>query len=222
MILINNLREFDPMTTEEYNKADKDAIWDYCMCEYNNQNPIAKKLFDNFYKELENIIPKNESAKSFLEIGCGPAESSKRILKMLPQNSTFEASEFDERYVQKIQELKIPIKVIQESVYELKREDNSFDCLFLLEVLEHLEDKTKAISELFRVSSKYVVISVPNEPIWSIMNMMRFKYLADFGNTPGHINRFNLNKLTKLVEPYGKLIDYKKPLPWLMCVFEKK
>ena len=41
-------------------------------------------------------------------------------------------------------------------------EDNSFDTVLCLDVLEHLENIHKVFDELCRVTSKYLVISLPN------------------------------------------------------------
>lgn len=214
----NNFVGFEEMTPDE--------LWDFIRLEYQSQNPISKKLYSNFYNKinfiLENYIKENDK---LLEVGCGAAESSLRIhatLDKLKFDTNFEASEFDNRYVEKINSLNYPFKVIQESVYELTRKDDEFNMVFLLEVLEHLEMPEAAIKELFRISSKYVVISVPNEPIWRMANMARLQYLKDFGNTPGHINHFNHSKLNKLVKPYGKIVKVFKPFPWIIIVVEKQ
>ena len=203
----------------------KDELWDYNKLEYDSQNPISKKLYANFYKKidsvLENYLKKNDA---LLEVGCGAAESSLRIhtkLLNLKFPTTFEASEYDNRYVEKINSLSYPFIVSQENVYSLSRDDNGFSMVFLLEVLEHLEFPKNALKELFRVSSKYVVISVPNEPIWRLANMARFQYMKDFGNTPGHINHFNQSKLNILLEPFGKIVKVFKPFPWIIIVVEK-
>lgn len=39
--------------------------------------------------------------------------------------------------------------------------DNSFEAVLALEIIEHVPDYRQAIKEIFRVSSKYVIISVP-------------------------------------------------------------
>ncbi|PJB71163.1 MAG: hypothetical protein CO093_05760 [Alphaproteobacteria bacterium CG_4_9_14_3_um_filter_47_13] len=41
-------------------------------------------------------------------------------------------------------------------------EDNHFDCVLCLDVLEHLDNIHKTFDELCRVSKKYVIISLPN------------------------------------------------------------
>jgi len=215
--MATNFVGFEEMTTDE--------LWQYNKLEYESQNPISRILYTNFYKKIDVILRKYVVERfSILEVGCGAAESSLRIhstLLNLKPKVTFEASEYDIRYVEKINSLNYPFKVTNETVYDLKRENGEFDLIFLLEVLEHLEFPEKAIDELFRVSSKYVVISVPNEPIWRIANMARFQYLKDFGNTPGHINHYNEKKLEKMIQPYGKIIKVFKPFPWLIMLVEK-
>lgn len=202
-----------------------DDFWEFYRLEYASTNPISQKLYSNFYKKVNRIVESCAKPKfKFLEVGCGAAESSLKVNKMLSNldfETHFEASEYDKRFVDKIETLNYPFRVTQETVYDLKRENGTFDLIFLLEVLEHLEFPEKAVEELFRVSSKYVVISVPNEPIWRLANMARFQYLKDFGNTPGHINHYNEKKLAKIIKPYGKVIKVYKPFPWLIMLAEK-
>jgi 2-polyprenyl-3-methyl-5-hydroxy-6-metoxy-1,4-benzoquinol methylase len=160
------------------------------MEEYENQNPIAKKLFDNYYEKIGRILKQIDSGYRILEVGCAAGESSRRIHSLL-NGQYFEASEYDDRLVKKIVETNPPFKVTQESVYKMHRNDKEFDCVFLLEVLEHLENPEAALKELYRVASRYVVVSVPNEPLWSTLNLLRGKYVSEFGNTPGHINHWS-------------------------------
>jgi len=205
-------------------KASADELWDYCMEEYNSTNAVTGFLFNNFYKALEKNLSILKPSNRVLEVGCGAGESCRRILDILDNQHLeklhFEASEFDQRYVDKLWEHEVSYKVIQESVYEMKRKDNSFDCILLLEVLEHLEDYELALKEIFRVSSQYVIISVPHEPWWRILNILRGKYLKDFGNTPDHHNHWGPIGLKKLVSKYGKVKQTSLPIPWLMLVAE--
>ncbi len=200
-------------------------LWEHNRLEYASVNPISRYLYDTFYRDLKVLLlPNVTGGARMLEVGCGCGESSLRIHAMLSEarpDVHFEASEFDSRFVEVIGTMEYPFRVTQESVYEMNRASGSLDMVLLLEVLEHLENPEKAISELFRVSKQYVVISVPNEPIWRMANMARGKYLGQWGNTPGHINHFNETSLRELVRPYGKVKAVRKPFPWLMMLFEK-
>jgi ubiquinone/menaquinone biosynthesis C-methylase UbiE len=95
-------------------------------------------------------IDTNATNKSILEIGKGNGFFSD-YMKKLGHNVT--TCDFDKNLqpdiVADVRSLPVP--------------DNSFDLVTAFEILEHLpfEDFTKALAELKRVSSKYVVISLP-------------------------------------------------------------
>jgi ubiquinone/menaquinone biosynthesis C-methylase UbiE len=198
-------------------KATADELWEYCLREYESSNPIARYFLRNFFEKIRRIILLLEEDDRILEVGCGAGVSSQRILEML-SHQEFEVSDIDERYIQKLKETNFPLKVTQESVLKLDRKDREFDCIFILEVLEHVRDYEHALSELFRVSRKYVVLSVPNEPLWRILNVARGQYLKDWGNTPGHINHWSPVSFRKLVSRFGTVEKLYTPVPWTIIV----
>jgi len=201
--------------------ASSDELYDWCMKEYNNRNPMINYLITRFYKKIELIIEQiKPDITNVLEIGCGAGESALRLKRML-EGINFDASEYDLRYIEAIKKRNIPLNVFQENVYDIRKPDDSYDCIIMLEVLEHLENIQKAVAELFRVTKKYLIISVPYEPIWRISNIMRGKYINKFGNTPGHLNHFNKKKLTNLFSSFSLKPQFYTSLPWIICVVEK-
>ncbi len=196
-----------------------ERLGDERWLEYYSNNPITRLLIRNFFAELKKVIGLLESDDKILEVGCGTGESSRWILSFL-SGQHFEVSEVENQYVEKLRDAKFPVTVTQESVCELKRDQDDFDCIFLLEVLEHLEDYELALKELFRVSRKYVVISIPNEPLWRILNCLRGRYLKNWGNTPGHINHWSTPKILKIISKYGVVREVYTPMPWIIVLAE--
>ena len=134
------------------------------------------------------------------------------------------ASEFVEHLVPKAQKQNPNIKIIQESVYELKHKNNSFDLVFLLEVLEHLDYPETALKEIKRVLKPggHLILGVPREPLWRILNIARLKYLRDFGNTPGHFNHWSARGLRRYMnEHFRQIVAHKTPLPWTIILVKK-
>lgn len=215
------------MTTTIFDKDtfDEDMIFNSgieWVGKYNEKNRISRFLVDNFFANIETLIEHlslSEHAR-ILEVGCGAGISSLRIQKFL-QGKSFEVSDVDEDVLRLFQKIHFPIPYRKEDVLQMERGDNEFDLIFLLEALEHISDYERALSEIFRVSKKYVIISTPNEPLWRLLNVLRGKYLSDLGNTPGHINHWSSRHLVDLLSRFGKVLDVRKPIPWTMVLVEK-
>lgn len=69
----------------------------------------------------------------------------------------------------------------------------------------------------------YIVLSVPREPIWRLLNMVRGKYIRDWGNTSGHIQNWSAKKFRSFLEESGmEIVEMRKPLPWTMVHLKKE
>lgn len=188
---------------------------------YTKTNFITRLLIDNFYGTAADLA-KGTQADKVLEVGCGPGFSTAYLSKIF-QGKNFTASEYDKDLVAEARRRNAGISIAQESVYDLKREDGSFDLVILLEVLEHLEDPESALKEIWRVlrTGGKCILSVPREPLWRSLNMMRGKYWKNLGNTPGHINHWSTRMFTDLVAKYFRVTKVSAPLPWTIVLAEK-
>ena len=65
--------------------------------------------------------------------------------------------------------------------------DNSFDCVTLLEVLEHIENVSDAVKNAVRMSKRYIVVSVPSKE----------------DDNPGHIHLLTKDILTSIFNECG-------------------
>ena len=107
-----------------------------------------------------NMIP--EEVSSLADIGCGNGVFGKLVSERR-NKITIMSVDRSERALEYVKTQKKTGDVL-----DIPLDNNSFDCVSCLQVLEHIPDNTyaKAISELARVSKKYVLISVPyNEKV---------------------------------------------------------
>lgn len=187
---------------------------------YLKENFLIQWLIKRFFNRIGQIISTVPERKA-LEVGCGSGFSTQYLRNFL-KNVHFEASDIRADLVKEAQDRNPDVKVTQESIYDLKRDDSSFDLVLALEVLEHLENPKAALKELHRITSKFCLVSVPNEPLWRILNMCRFKYLKDFGNTPGHIQHWSKKQFVNFLSDYFRVIKVRTCLPWTIALVEKK
>lgn len=208
------------MTEIDYSKLKATPEVEDFAGKYEDTSFISIYLVNNYFKAVESLLSKTVGIASAHEIGVGEGKSTVRLKKLVPNLS---ASEYVEKMVPIAQKNNPELKVFQENIYELKYENESVDLVFLLEVLEHLDYPELALEEISRISKKYLILGVPNEPLWRVLNMCRLKYLKDFGNTPGHLNHWSKSSLIKLIEKkFGKVIAVESPTPWTIILAEKK
>ncbi|OGH24796.1 MAG: hypothetical protein A3B47_00245 [Candidatus Levybacteria bacterium RIFCSPLOWO2_01_FULL_39_24] len=190
------------------------------LVKHTSKNPIQKFLIGNFFSTLISLI-KPLNADSILDAGCGEGFTMNK-LRENGLGKKIEGVEYSKESIDFGKKLFPNLTIKQGSVYDLPYKDNSFDLIICTEVLEHLESPTKALKEMLRVSNKYLVISVPNEPLFMLSNFLRGKNLSRFGNDPGHVNHWSPWSLKKILKQNG--IKVKKiifPFPWTLILGEK-
>lgn len=181
---------------------------------YRSKNPIHLMLMQGFLTSARNLLGKIEYS-SILEIGCGPGDLAAAIV---PSTATYLGIDIDSREVETARIRYPNLSFAVGSAYELPVESKSIDLVIACEVLEHLEDPVKALAEIDRVAKEWVLVSVPREPLWRILNMMRGKYWRSMGNTPGHIQHFSRRAINQLVESRLKIVKISSPFPWTIVL----
>jgi hypothetical protein len=84
--------------------------------------------------------------------------------------------------------------------------------------LEHLPDSVRALRILKELATPHLIVSVPREPLWRVMNLVRGKYWRDFGNTPGHLQHWSTAKFLSLLRQQVEVVEVRTPLPWTMAL----
>jgi 2-polyprenyl-3-methyl-5-hydroxy-6-metoxy-1,4-benzoquinol methylase len=184
---------------------------------YASTNPIVRALMKGFESSLADMIAK-VAPKTVHEVGCGEGYHSLRWKK---QGLQVLGSDFSPKVIEIAQSNAAEQGEPQEmfkvrSIYDLQRSADSADLIICCEVLEHLEYPDMALEVLQRVASSSVILSVPREPLWRILNISRGKYIANFGNTPGHIQHWSKLGIIGLVARYFEIEEVRSPLPWTM------
>jgi SAM-dependent methyltransferase len=105
-----------------------------------------------------------------------------------------------------------------EEATQLSFRDDEFDMATAIEVLEHVPEPEKTLEEMARVAERWLLVSVPREPIWRMVNMARGAYWKSLGNTPGHVNHWSKVSFKSLLTQYGAVEEIRSPFPWTMLL----
>ena len=191
---------------------------------HTSKNFVQRFLIGNFEKTLAKQVQKL-NISSILDAGAGEGFTLEYLRKR-NIGKTYEGIDFLEKAIEIGTKIHPNITFKKGSIYEMPYKENSFDLVLSTEVLEHLEDPKIALKEIFRVSKKYVLLSVPNEPIFMLSNFLRGKNWSRFGNDIEHINHWTFFGFEKFVKENAginvKIISLKYPFPWTLLLSEKQ
>ncbi len=187
---------------------------------YGSKNPVVRRLMQGFELSLTDLIAK-AAPKTIHEIGCGEGYW---VLRWLELGFEARGCDFSSKVINiargNAENRKLPVSIFKvRSIYDLTRDVDTADLVICCEVLEHLEQPEEGLRSLQRIVSQYLILSVPREPIWRMLNLLRGKYITDFGNTPGHIQHWSKREFVTLVSKFFEVVVVKDPLPWtiLLC-----
>jgi ubiquinone/menaquinone biosynthesis C-methylase UbiE len=180
---------------------------------YRSRNPIERRLMKAFFAALYAALPREHPA-AVLEVGVGEGEISAKLRSLYPESHIVGVDLHDESLAA---EWRMRGFVgVYADIARLPFPPLAFDLVMAIEVLEHVDDPAAALAELVRVSRGRLVMSVPREPIWRVANMARGKYLADLGNTPGHVQHWSRRSFAELVRSQLEVVSVSTPFPWTM------
>lgn len=186
---------------------------------YQTRNPVARRLFRNFAAAARRLVQPLEVSR-ILEAGCGEGHFS-ALLHDWQQRASIWGFDLSEKVFDRESGKQSGLQFSVQSVYQIGFPDASFDLVVAVEVLEHLDQPERALLELRRVARRYVLLSVPREPLWRLLNLVRLAYLRDLGNTPGHVQHWSSRQFVSLVRGYFEPLEVLRPLPWTMVLARK-
>lgn len=182
---------------------------------YTTTSRTEQWIVDRFLRTLDDVLPATRLQRA-LEIGVGEGHVSERVAAQHSQATLVGvdlphpglACRWADRGV---------LGVFADGG-RLPFPDSSFDLVLAIEVLEHVPEPGRLLTEMARVGSGHVVLSVPNEPLWRIGNMARGRYLKDWGNTPDHIQHWSRWSFVRMARQYVDIVAVRSPLPWTLVL----
>lgn len=190
---------------------------------YNTKNPVARYLLNSFLNSASTFLLQiKNDVDSITEVGCGEGHLANHI-HSLGITEKISCCDFSEQVIEiaKMNYQNANIRFYKKDIYHVGSEERA-DLIVCCEVLEHLEEPQKALEKIASIAGKYCLLSVPNEPLWKVLNLCRGRYVRHLGNTPGHINHWNCHRFVDLISQYFEVTGIKKPLPWTMVLCKKR
>jgi 2-polyprenyl-3-methyl-5-hydroxy-6-metoxy-1,4-benzoquinol methylase len=185
---------------------------------YGSSNPVVRRLMSAFEATLEELF-EQAAPQSILDVGCGEGVLVQRWAQQLGEGRVV-GIDLEEESIQagwaERQAPNLEYRVMEAE--SLPFAENEFELASAIEVLEHVPDPQHTLSEMARCAQRHLLVSVPREPLWRMLNMARGAYWPQLGNTPGHLNHWSRRSFVSLLSRHGEVVEVRSPFPWTMLL----
>jgi 2-polyprenyl-3-methyl-5-hydroxy-6-metoxy-1,4-benzoquinol methylase len=185
---------------------------------YGSSNPVVRRLMGGFERTLDELFDRAEPT-SLLDVGCGEGVLVQRWAQRLGEGRVV-GIDLEEESIQagwaEHTAPNLEYRVMEAE--NLPFAANEFDLATAIEVLEHLPDPEHTLSEMARCAERHLLVSVPHEPLWRMLNIARGAYWSKLGNTPGHLNHWSRRSFVRLLSRHGDVVEVRSPFPWTMLL----
>jgi 2-polyprenyl-3-methyl-5-hydroxy-6-metoxy-1,4-benzoquinol methylase len=198
---------------------DKGIIAGNVFDKYGSQNKIVQWMIKRFDATMWDLITL-ANPKTLHEVGCGEGFWVLRWKErgIEARGSDVSAGIIETARTNAVVKGITPMLFNVRNIYDLKAGCDNADLVVCSEVLEHLKRPDEGLQALQNVVDKYLIISVPWEPVWRLLNLIRGRYILSFGNTPGHVQHWSRRGITRCISPYFKVIDSRLCFPWIVIL----
>jgi SAM-dependent methyltransferase len=185
---------------------------------YGSTNPLVRRMMNGFEQTLEQLFAQ-AAPRSVLDVGCGEGVLVHKWAQRLGDRRVV-GIDLEEESIQagwaQRQAPNLEYRVMRAE--NLPFADGEFDLACAIEVLEHVPDPAHTVAEMARCAERHLLVSVPREPLWRMLNIARGAYWSALGNTPGHLNHWSKRSFTGLLAAHGEIVQVRSPFPWTMLL----
>lgn len=175
-------------------------------------NPVVRRLMEGFDRGMFDMLRSIGPVTSVLEVGCGEGHVTDKLAKFFPGARVL-GTDFSTSIID-IARREHPDRDFEVcSVYDAARL-GPWDLVVACEVFEHLDEPARALEVVSSIATGHVLITVPREPLWRVLNLLRGQYWSAWGNTDGHVQHWSRGAMTRFVSTHFDVAQTRTPLPW--------
>ena len=184
-------------------------------------NPVQRHLIDRFHAEVIRLLA-IVRPEAVLDLGCGEgfvleALSDAGVGADLMGIDRSETAVADAR-----ERVGNRAEIICDDVRGLRDLPRRFDVVMMLEVLEHLDDPDAALRLLDSLHPGHILLSVPREPFFRGMNLLRLKNVRRWGSDPEHVQHWTRSGFERFVANRFTIVARGRAFPWTLLLVEPR
>ena len=185
------------------------------IAKYTNKNPIHRFTLGRFFDLVAQEIA-SMNVKQVLEFGCGEGLFLQELKK---RNIIFNHLTGIDLRIRALQHAAImhpEYSFLSADIMKSPFRCGQFDFVIASQVLEHVYHPDDVLKKLVSLCSAHLFLTVPWEPWFCLMNLLRGRDIKHFGNHPEHVNHWSLNKFKEFVASCTVVEKYFTVFPFII------
>lgn len=184
---------------------------------HESRNPVQRAAINNFHNKAVELINRARPS-TILELGCGEGFVLSAVADAGVQ-AELTGVDLNERAVRVARERVGHRATIEHrDARELIDDGRRFDMVMMLEVLEHIPNPAQMLPILERLSTGWLLLSVPWEPLFRTSNFIAGKNITRLGNDPDHCNHWGRRGFHQFISTHFDIIEMPIVFPWTMAL----
>jgi 2-polyprenyl-3-methyl-5-hydroxy-6-metoxy-1,4-benzoquinol methylase len=186
------------------------------LAKYSNPNPLHRLSLDRFHAALADEL-RALAPRSILDFGCGEAFTLDELARLGVDVQNYEGVDLRadalEAASARWPRLGFTCADILDPAFDEKR----YDVTLALEVMEHLYEPERILKRLVELTRGTVILSVPHEPWFQLVNLVRGRDFIRLGNHPEHVQHWNSETLAEFIAPHAEVVRVRRSFPFIIA-----
>jgi SAM-dependent methyltransferase len=184
---------------------------------YSNKNPVQRLVLDRFFdavvREIRTLRP-----RSTLDFGCGEGLFLQKLKDRGLVLDGFCGIDLRADALEHARNLHPEYRFECVDLLRWNRPAASFDLVIASEVLEHMPEPASVLARLTHFSRQHLLLTVPWEPWFRLMNLLRGRDIGRLGNHPEHVNLWSFSGFCRFLESHVRIVRAYTVFPFTVVV----
>ncbi len=167
---------------------------------YANKNPLHRLALGRFHDEMADVF-RTLKPSSVLDFGCGEGFLVDKLSERGVEVSGYLGLDLREDAIAEAKSRHPEKSFVCADIFEWEAPAEGFDLVVASQVMEHLIEPERFSPRLGALASGRVLLTVPHEPWFQLVNLARGRDLIRLGNHPEHVNHWNASTFEAFLAP---------------------
>ena len=182
---------------------------------HTSSNPLRQLAINRYFDTVDALMPPVATA---INAGCGEGFDAQRLKKKRPELNII-GTDISFEAVQKARQICPSMPVCVGDVTRPPFASPSADIVISLEVLEHLETPEDAVKAYKNLTRRYLLLGVPNEPLFRLLRMASGMNIGEWGDHPEHVQHWNIFSFTRFLQQHHlHVLKTAVPFPFIWTI----